>query len=525
MKIPWPSIAKLGIVRDVKDYLLPLNAWTEGRGIRFQDEGIVRSKGYQEVMQGCPVAPYWLLHAFDLARESHWLVAGLGKVYDYSAGGYTEITKLATTYGAEEDTIWNGGLLGNIPVINNGRDKPQMWAPIASATRLVDLSNWPATHLATVVKPFKEFLFALDITEGGTRFPHRVRISHPAAPGSVPSSWDDTDPTKSVYAKDLSEYAGGFVLDCQGLGPYCIVYKEHSTHYFQFIGGANKWKNDVIFDKIGILDTHCVVPFAQNAQHFVMTGDDVIYHNAQAPTSILTKRGRRWLQANLSASTYKRSFCVHNEAEGECWFCFPTEGSSWPTLALIWNYRENTVTYRELDNVSFISGGSVQQSVGDTWDTDVDSWDADLTPWDTFTHPPFITRLVGAKPTASKHFHFDMTEQADGSNFRAYVERTGLDAIGVTRDGEIIRNREAMRFLRRIYIQAQGAPFDVWIATQQENDGAVTWQNEGTFTPGSDQFVDIGRSTKLWGMRFESQANASWTIEGLEPDIEPLGEY
>lgn len=525
MKIPWPSLSEHGIIRDVKDLLLPPNAWTEGRGVRFQDNSIVRQTGHVEALAGAPIDPYWLQHTFDLAGESHWIVAGLAAVYDYSSDVYTDITKAATSYSTDPDLLWNGGMIGNIPIINNGVQKPQMWAPVSAAQRLVDLTNWPATHTARVIRTFKEFLVALDITEGATRFPQRIRISHPAAAGQVPSSWDDLDPTKLVYVNDISDFGAGNCLDCGPLGSVLVVYKERGTFVFQFVGGAEPWRKDDSFTESGILATGCFVPFAQAMQHFVLTGQDLIHHNGQFPTSILTRKGRRWLMANIDPTNYVRSFCAHNALEGECWACIPLNGSDRPNLAIVWNYRENSITYRDLDQFSHIAGGVVPQIDDGDWDSDEESWDSDLSSWDAFTHPPFIRRLVAAKPATRKLFHLDMGNQVAGVNFRAYIERTGLDVIGVTKDGQLVRNQEVMRLIRRIYIKATGNPFDVWIATQQEIEGPIVWQKEGTFIPGTHKFVDVGRSTQLWGIRFESTDNGDWTIHGFEPDIEPLGEF
>lgn len=525
MRVPMGDPAQYGVIRDVKDYRLPPNAWTDSRMVRFQDGALIRMPGHLEALQGCPIQPYWGMHVFDTAKQSHWIIAGLGKVYEYSSGIYTEITKLATTYTATATELWNGGVLGNIPVINNAHEKPQMWAPVNSAQRLVDLSNWPATHVAAVVRPFKNFLFALDITEGGVRFQHRVRVSHPAVPGAVPSSWDDTDPTKDVYVNDLSDFGQGPLLDCLPMRDVNILYKERSTWGMQFVGGRAKWRLFSILEESGILDTNCAVQFAENSQHFVCTGEDIIYHNGQSPTSILTKRERKWLLQNMDTANFNKSFAVHNMQEGECWFCFPLSGSSDVNFAVVWNYRENLTYFRPLDIYSFIATGQIPSISSDPWDADMGSWDSDLTPWDQFTHPSYIRRLLAFKPSSSKLFHMDFTEQADGVNFDAYVERTGLDVIGANSQGEAMRDRERMRLIRRVFMNAEGAPFEVWIATQQEQEGAFSWSNEGTFTPGIDKFIDVGKSTLLWGIRFRSISNASWRINGFEPDIEPLGDY
>jgi hypothetical protein len=525
MKVNWPNIAQFGVIRDRKDFDLPVNAWSDARNVRFRDGAIDRMKGYSEALQGSPIAPYWLMHVFDRGGISHWLVAGLEEVYDYSNGLYSNITKAATVYGANERDKWNGGVLGNIPIINNGFDKPQMWAPVDGTQKLVDLSNWPANHTARVVKPFKNFLFALDVTESGTRFQHRVRVSHPAVPGAVPSSWDDTDPTKDVYVNDLSDFGQGPLLDCYPLRDVNILYKERSCWGMQYVGGRSKWRLFSILEKNGILTTHCATPFLENSMHFVATGQDIITHNGQTPQSVLHARMRQWLLANIDPISYQLSFCCENEQEGECLFCFPLIGSTTVNMALVWNYRDNTVTLRPLDDYTFIAPGQIPQVSSDPWDSDTESWDDDLTPWDQFTHPPHIGRLLGAKPATSKLFHIDFTETADGQSFESYVERTGLDVYGASPEGEPLRSRSIEKLIRRVYIQAEGSPFEVWIAVADKVEGPYSWANQGIFTPGTDEYIDVGLSARLWGIRFRSLGSGNWKIIDFQPDVEPLSEF
>lgn len=524
MRVPFTNLAQFGVIKDKHDYDLPPTAFTDAKNVRFQDGKLKRFLGHLETLVGAPQAAYWAMHCFDNTGNSHWLIAGLTDAWDFSSGAYTEITRVAGDYAATAKKLWTGGVLGNIPVINNGVDKPQMWSPVAAATKLVDLTNWPATHVAQVVKPFKNFLFALNITEGATSFQHRVRISHPAAPGAVPSSWDDTDATKDVFSLDLSDFGAGRLVDCIPMRDINVLYKERSTWGAQFIGGKNKWRLFPIFEEVGMFEQNCGTSFAENSMHFVMTGDDLLVHNGQTPRWLLPKRLRRWLQANIDTTNYDRSFCVHNISERECWACFPLVGSTWPNIALVWNYDDDTLTLRELDNYSFIAPGQIPLIVtGDVWDNDDQVWDADTSRWDELTHPPFIRRLLALKPDVSKLFHLDLTDQFDGADFTASVERTGLDVIGF-KGGEYIRSREHRRIIQRVFIQAHGGPIDVQIGTTGAFGDGIAWSVPQTFDPETQEYLDFGLHTQLWGIRFSSTGSSEWHIISFEVEIEPVGE-
>lgn len=523
MLVPVDEIADIGIVKDVKDYLLPPNAWTHGQNVRFRDGKVTTSPGSLTTFGTPSVAPYWLLPVFDVAGEVHWLYAGLEKVYDYSSGTHTDITNTGGDYSATADGLWTGGLLGSIPIINNGVDKPQMWAPISSAQELVDLTNWPSNHVCDVIRVFKNFLFALAPTEAGTKYPHRVRVSDPADPGSVPVSWDETDETKAVYVQDLSDTDAGPLIDAARLGNQMLLYKERATWSMHYIGGQSIWQLDPALELSGILAKNCVCSFNRGRQHFVATGDDVVFHDGQEPTSVLEKKARRWLLANMDSNTYRRSFCVPHSQEKENWFCFPLDGSLWPNIALIHNWQDNTVTFRDIDQASFIAAGRIPTTVG-SWDSDTGSWDSDLAPWDEFADRAFTRSLLQAKPDATKLLQLDASYYMDGASYPSTLERTGLDVIGVDRYGHLQRDRNTRRLITGVWPKMSGTPVYITLGRYETLEGSIEWGERRLFTPGIDERVDFYTETGVFGIRFESAVNGgSWSLEGYELDIVNLG--
>ena len=56
--------------------------------------------------------------------------------------------------------------------------------------------------------PVQNYLIALDLTKSGTRYPHMVKWSAAADPGTVPASWDETDrrltPENWIWPKNLA---------------------------------------------------------------------------------------------------------------------------------------------------------------------------------------------------------------------------------------------------------------------------------------------------------------------------------
>lgn len=527
MLTAFGALDKWGIVKDVEDHLLAPEAWSDGRNVRFRDGSIEKVGGSLEIFAPPSVAPYWLLHTYAADSAPVWVYAGLNKVYAVIDGVHTNITRQAVgvdvNYAATADKLWNGGVLGGIPILNNGVDVPQRWAPIAAATKLVDLENWPSTWRCDVIRPFKNFLLALNLTESSTRFIHRIRWSDPADPGAVPARWTAGSPAHTAGLVELTDVDNGGILDGLMLRDLFIIYKERAVHGMQFIGGTFKFRTFSIFEGTGILAKNCVCVFDEGRSHFVATGEDIVVHNTQQRTSLLDKRLRKWLAKNIDPTNYERSFCVANPKDGEVWFCFPLEGSTWANLALVWDRLSNAISFRDLDQASFIAQGVVP-AVSGAWDADAQAWDADTSGWQELVHAAFIQQLVQAKPTGPNFLHLDQGTQFQGANFTAYIERTGNTTVGM-QGGQLNVDPTMRKLAKHVFIQAKGGPIGVRIATQQREDGPLTWSGEKIFVPGTDRKVDFVQSGLLWGIRFEQVSSQSFKLSGYQVDIEPLGRY
>lgn len=526
MRVPFEDIAKYGIVKDLRPQTAPLGAWTDARNISFSDEKLKRGFGYKLVFDPPSVAPYWAYSTKDVASAPVLIYAGLAKVYCVIGGVHTEITRGAGNYTGGATDKWNGGSLAGIPILNNGVDLPQFWAPVGAATDLQNLTNWDANHRAKVLRPFKNFLVALHITETGTVYPQKIRVSHPASPGALPSSWDETDATKDVRTFELTDWDSGVILDGVPLKDTFVIYKERSTHGMTFIGGAQKWKVANIFESSGILALNCACPFDEGSQHFVMTQDDLIIHNGQTKQSILTKRFRKWLQANISSSSYKNSFVFQDSTASECSFCFPTEGSTYATTRVVYNWLEKTITIKDdIENLAFVVPGLVEED-SDTWADHLEAWDTNTDTWNTFTSKPFLRLLLGVNPSGTKIHQLETTNLKNGATFTASIERTGLDVMGLDRYGHLQRDREQMKLVKSIWIRATGNPFQVQLGRQLEIDAPVQWSVAKTFTPGVTKKLDFDEVRGvLYGVRFSSAADGYWEVDDFDIDVEPTGQF
>ena len=520
------DVGAIGIVRDVADHLLPENAWSDGRNVRFDDDKAEKFGGHGAVFGTPTAAPYWLLPVRSPA-EFFWIYAGLAKVYVYDGSSHSDITRsVGGDYSATEDDTWNGGLLGGIPILNSGADVPQYWPTLSAATRLADLTNWPASTTTKILRPFKNFLVGLDWTESGTRSPHKVRWSTDADPGALPSTWDITDATKNAGETELSDTGAGFLVDQLPLRDINIIYKENSTWGMQLIGGQFVFRFFKILEGSGLLSQHCVSVVGQGEAHFLHTGEELILLDGQNVAQVLNKKLTRWLQRTISSTRFERCFTVRNQHRREMWFCFPEEGQDWPNLAIVWNWTHNTASIKELSPAAIMSSGEIFESTVETWNSDSGTWDSDASTWDTFKHKIHEQRLLKADPVNTKlYFEDDASINThNGGAPTAYLERTGLGIVGRSRSGMAKVDLQSAKTVNRIWIKANGGPFDVRVGGQDRVDGPVTWSAPQSFDPTTQKYLDVFQTHRLLAVRFESSADVFWELEGYDLDLDVSSE-
>ncbi len=527
------NLGAVGIVRDLKPWELPPEAFTDGQNIRFSDIGVEKFKGHAAVFDPPTVAPYWLLQSFK-DGSFYWIYSSLTKVYVTDGTTHKDITRATGgDYGANADTNWNGGILNGVPILNNGSDNPQQWdRDFATPGKLVGLSNWPSaaeTSLAaTVIRPFKNYLIAMDVTEDATRFEDVIRWGHPADPGAVPSSWDYTDLAKRSGRRALSETPGA-IIDGAVLGDIFVIYKEEGTFGLELIGGQLVFRTWQMFPVLGLMTRRCSAAFRGGKFHLVLTVEgDLVAHDGRQAESVVNKKWRRWLQDTISDDYFQRSFLtVSRDNSNEIWICIATETNTFPDTALVWNWRTGAFSTRALPNLAHIEWGVVEVTPPtDIIDNQEQIVDTDSSLIGARSFSARNAHLLFADPNNTKLFRGNDTQQFDGTSFTSYVERLGLGVVGRDRFGEWRTDFQRRKLLKSITPKMESTtPVRFYAASQEEKNGPVTYQGPKLFDPAVDEKVDFEAAGRFIGYRVESVDDSSWNLQGVDLDIELLGGF
>lgn len=359
-----PQISALGAVGVITDSYgqdIPPHAWTSCRNVRFGPQGARAFNGQTQVFatengSGAPITPLWIKY-FPDKTNPRWAYADNNNVYCIDNGTHYKISRVAGgAYGAVDR--WQGTLFNGLGILNNGFDIPQVWGPIAGATPLIDLANWPTGYRCRFIKPFKEFLIAGHIYDGSVSHPHRILWSHPADPGTVPASWNVADATKDAGDFEADETPDA-VVDGLQMGDQFCVYRENSIWAMQLTGDSQIMRKYRISDKTGAVWKDCVVDIPPG--HVVAGWEDVILHQGSEASvrSLLDKRTRKWLVANQEVNYLHNAFIVPDMPEKEVWYCFPTLGYQYANLAMVINWGDGQVGFRDLPNVPFADAGPI----------------------------------------------------------------------------------------------------------------------------------------------------------------------
>ncbi|MDQ5947318.1 MAG: hypothetical protein QG619_2750 [Pseudomonadota bacterium] len=510
MKITIPLLGSAGVVKDIQPHELPLSALSDATNVRFRDGAAERITGDKQIFATAANIPYQVM-LYRTATTLFLVHAHLAAVFVDSSSARTDITGTAPTGGAGDH--WTGGVFVGTLIMNNGKDKPMFWAG-DTANNLATLTNWDANHTCKVLRPWKNYLVALDITKTSTRYKHMVKWSAAADPGTLPA-WDETDAATDAGEIDLAETTDNMV-DALPLGDSLVIYKTASCYSMTYIGGQYVFQFRRLPGEWGMLAPNCgcIVP----AGHVVLTAGDVVLNTGAGMQSILSNRMRKWLFDAMDTTYYDRSFVVSNPSKNEVWICFPTVGASVCTQALIWNWTENTFALRDLDSVTAITSGQFEYAVSDPWSTDAAAWDADTTIWDTSDIPLAQSSLIMGTTDKYLLVADDSVTQFHAEDYTSRIERKGLafDAPDQVKLLRGITPRIDGTAGQTVYIQGGGA---------MDAEGNYTWSEPVPYVVGTTRKADLFATGRFLAYRIYSTTGMGWRVRSIDLDVQPMGGY
>lgn len=504
------ALGQVGIISDHQPTSLPPNAFSDAQNVRFREGQAMRVRGYTEMQamdgQGVYILPY------EYAGAAYWMLATSRRLYSWDGTTLAEITRSSGVYGGDPADIWTGGVYNGQAIFNNGRDIPQVWAPDLGLA--IDMPDWPSNWRAKTVRPYRNFLIALNMTEDGVNYPTRFRWSDVADPGTVPTSWIPAATNQA--GDDVIEETQGEIIDAEALRNDLIIYKSDSAYFMSFVGGQFVMANRPALKTRGLLAQRCAKEF-EIGRHFVADRGDIYVHDGNRSESILKGRAYEKFFPSIDQDRYGTSYVTKNFIDEEVWFCFPESGSSFPTLAAIWNWKENTWGVRDLPDASHTAFGTYPATVDEynpTTRSLISLGINKTAQYPETTLYPEATLYPDDGDSSIYAMEVDGEYQANGSDMTCTVVRTGMKP----------EPTDGVWLCRAAFPHCEGGAIKVRVGSQDSPNQTPTWSAQKTYTPeGTNDKLNFRVTGRYLAYEIEFPAAAEGNVASIDFDIVQVG--
>lgn len=517
----------VGILTDPNPSDLPPASWSEGRNVRFKNGKVMKSQGHDPVFGKLPGdrSPRFAMpYLSDMTP--FWFVASRDKIYRTEGTVYLDVSRVGDGYNAGQANPWNGGFLSGVAILNNGYDVPQyvttfggnefkdlpnMWE-VDTAGDPVDVSK---VWRAKVIRPFKNYLVALNITKNSVQQPTVVKWSSPADPGNIPYTWDEGDPTNDAGENPLADTAGA-IVDGKKLRDQFIIYKEDSVYTMRYVGGVYVFQFQQLFDDVGMISPNCAAEF--DGKHFVVGQGDVYVHNGVQKRSVIDGKVKNYLFNAIKAGSNYSVFVVPDYSNTEMWVCFQSTAESvtdgFCDRAAIWNWADDTWTFRDLPQVVYGTYGVVDPREPDNWNEDNRVWDTDTTVWGNATYNPAKNKILLVSSYNKATYVLGDTSLFGSEPFTSTVLRSDLYGG----DDLHIKNVTSIT----PHIRGNGV-CQVYVGASMLQDSSARWQGPYPYVIGRDHKVDCRVSGRYIGIRFDFDSEGEWELNGYTIESTNVG--
>lgn len=514
--VPIKQVGQIGLNKDLSQSELPINAWTDAQNIRFLDGIAQQFLGHSAVYNTPAYAPQYVMPC-NVSSQRYWIYTTATKTFCVTNTGgstvHTDITHVTPRTGVVNN--WTGTMLSGVPILNagNATSYPMAWN-LNTANKFVDLTNWPANYYCKAIRSFKNYVIALNITKTATNYPYMIKWSHPADPGSLPSSWDHTDATKNAGEFDIAEGYDA-IVDGMQLGDSFMIYKENSIWRMDFTGGVNIFQFRKVLGKSGAMNRNCIADI--DGFHVVLTSNDVITHDGNNPKSILDKATRRWLFNNIDETNQNLCFLTANPYYNEVFICFPTIGSTVCNKAIVYNYKDNTCSTRDLPSVNHAAYGPVDNSLSNSWGANSDSWANQLRSWNGPAPVPSNARCILASSDLNLYM-IDASASFNGTNPTSYLERRGLSF-------DYPDYIKLVKSIRPRISGTAGSTISIYVAGTDDPWETPTYGPAMTHTIGTTVKNDCLVSGRYISIMFASDSAPTWNLHSYDVELQNGGLY
>lgn len=532
--LPIRKLGQFGVITEVNPYDLPINAVSKANNVRFVDGKIMRSNVFRTVLDTTASTPVFTATVKAANDFDKILVAGRnGFVYTIQNGVETDVSETTWT-SSNDDRPYTYTYLQGVAYINRPDRVP--WHLHASSTDFDKLTGWASTWRCDSLRAYKDYLIALNVTKNTKAYPTMVKWSDIAQYGSVPGSWDETDPTISAGENIIGDMKSP-IIDGAILRDLFVIYSSDQIWLMEETGGSDVFRFRRAFDGLGIMSQNCVVEV--EGKHFVFGKNDIFVHDGSSFESLVDGTVRRYIFDNLNFNKYSACFVFHNPMQSEIMFAYVSgdndagyTSTAYANRGAIYNYASKTWTFVDLPNVGAMTIADI--AVTQTYTTVSGTWNGFGGTWYnqeaagrkvTFAVSPAssgngltASRLYGYETNSNGILPYSVSSEA---NKPSLVERVGID---LDETGEEIRAYKVIKSIYpQLHVQNPDQTVNFKFAGFNYPDVSAAFTTSVTFNPNLGYKVDTREGGRYIAWQMTADDFYDFELSGFDADVVSTG--
>lgn len=557
--IPVRDLGKIGVFPDANPYDLPLNAFTMGKNVIFDEGKVQRAPVFKTLYSAFKSN----LSYADFATTYNTETA----TYENTLGPATSTARFVTSYNTTQEVMVVCDRDGSVREYPNGtlnvvtpgtalvtNDEPWTHTQTAGISVLARkgsipyvrnlktdtlyyamAGDWVSTHTCSVVRGFQDYLIALNVVKGATEYPTMVKWSNPIPYSTAISAinWDPSNPAYLAGENILGDVRTP-ILDGLSLHNTFIIYSSDQVWAMELSGASAVFNFRRVFPSSGIINTGCVVEV--EGKHMVFGTDDIYTHDGVGRKTLADERIRRTIYQSLDRNKLNRCFVHHDSILNLVYFAYVTKdaetgfaGTSYCNMAAVYNYRNDTWSFMDLPNIVGAAETNIDLT-NSSYEVFLDSYTEFNNIYSGFDNKtPRVTVMLGATDAAngltdSRAYAVDLPTiglvplPVEPETIKApYVERVGIDL-----DRELAAEIRGYKMVKCVQPQidiASSSDFVTFYFGGQDNPNqAINWQEPVTFDHINDYKVDTRASGRYLAMKvvFPSTEFFRWASFDIE---------
>jgi hypothetical protein len=534
------QMGAVGIITDAEPFDLPLNGVSRGVNIRFNDNKIGKAPAHRLVdtlldssaTTVTPLESAWLFsYLYPGSSDIIGIIESSGRIFHWVNASMSEVTQVGFS-GSASTIPFTQCMLAGVSYVNRSNMIPQRFLP--ADTDYDDLENWDTNWRCRVLRGFKDYPVALDITKTATRYPTMIKWGNAAVYGAVSTSWDHTDPTTNAGENTPGDATSAW-LDGLALRNAFCLYNDTQVYSMTESLDFEVFNFRKLYDNRGIINTNCVVEV--NNLHYVFDRNDIYVHDGVQHRSICDGRVRRFIFDSIDYGSKDAFFVSHNPRQKEIKFFYRSgdelvgfSNGSKCNRSAVYNYVSDTWTFYDHPNV--VGSCFVGISTFTTWADMLTGWDVTGGTWyeqesSSSKHEMLLGLHDADVINASRLFGFDLIEGGvlpypidEDATLDGIAYRTGID---MDDSGEEIQSYKVIKAVFPQIEDFDGSGVYLKFSGTLYSAATPTWSTEQNFDPETSYKVDTREGGRYLGWYLRCTATTDFRFTGFDADIQTTG--